>query len=413
MCQQRCFNNCMKITQHSHLDAARGAGEERTKSYRRYAEGAQKPATKRSAKSTDRVSGSARKQVGAVRKLRVFVGLSGGVDSSVAAALLKQQGYHVIGVFMKNWTRSIAGWPCPWREDYRDAKRVAIQLGIELKVFDFQKQYKHKVVDYMIAEYRAGRTPNPDIMCNQEIKFKLFLQTALDEGADLIATGHYARTDGGKLKMAKDKNKDQSYFLYRISREALEHTLFPIGEFESKEAVRATARRLGLVTAGRPDSQGICFVGEVGIADFIREFIEVSPGPVVDQRGRIVGEHVGAILYTVGQRHGLNAGGGTPYYVTAIDPKKNVVHVTDDLSSHDLWSDKIKLTDTHWINEAPLTGRAYTVRTRHRGELLPATVSVRGHKATVRLSEPQRAITPGQSAVIYEGETAVGGGIIV
>ena len=364
---------------------------------------------------------------------KVFVGLSGGVDSSLSAALLKEQGYNVTGVFMKNWTRDIAGWPCPWRDDFRDAERVAIQLGIELRVFDFQKEYKQKVVDYMIDEYKAGRTPNPDIMCNQEIKFKLFLDTALDGGADFIATGHYARirkvesgeglvnrskkkslaTNHYSLITARDAQKDQTYFLYRVTEKALGKTLFPIGEFASKEAVRAEAGKRGLATAEKPDSQGICFVGEVGIEDFIREFVELNPGPIVAQDGKEIGQHDGAALYTVGQRHGLNVGGGTPYYVTKVDTKKNSVYVTNQLDDEDLWKSELRLGDTHWINEPPKANKIYKIRTRHRGELLPGKVKVKGKQATVILVDPVRAVAPGQSAVIYENETVIGGGVIL
>ena len=186
---------------------------------------------------------------------KVFVGLSGGVDSSLSAALLLEQGYDVTGVYMKNWTKDIPGFDCPWKEDYQDAKRVAVKLGIDFRVFDFEKEYKQEVVDYMIAEYKAGRTPNPDIMCNQEVKFKLFLDTALEQGADFIATGHYARTKNGQLLKAIDADKDQTYFLYRVNEKALRKTLFPIGDFKSKQEVRAQAKKRGLLTADKKDSQ--------------------------------------------------------------------------------------------------------------------------------------------------------------
>lgn len=218
---------------------------------------------------------------------KVFVGLSGGVDSSVAAATLVEQGYDVTGVYMKNWAQDLPGFECPWKTDYQDAKRVAVQLGIDFKVYDFQKQYRKQVVDYMINEFRAGRTPNPDIMCNQEIKFKLFLDTTIADGADMIATGHYARTKDGQLYMASDTNKDQTYFLYRVSNEALRKTLFPIGEFKNKASVRAKAKHLGLVTANKKDSQGICFVGKVGIRQFLEHELGAQPtGNIIDQKGR-------------------------------------------------------------------------------------------------------------------------------
>ncbi|HEX5456473.1 MAG TPA: tRNA 2-thiouridine(34) synthase MnmA [Candidatus Saccharimonadales bacterium] len=339
---------------------------------------------------------------------KIFVGMSGGVDSSVTAALLKNKGYDVTGVYMKNWTRDIPGFECPWKEDYQDAKRVAVRLGIDLLIFDFEKEYKQKVVDYMIDEYRAGRTPNPDIMCNQEIKFKLFLDTALENGADLIATGHYSRTEQGKLLTAKNKSKDQTYFLYRVTEDALQKTLFPIGEFQTKDEVRALARKYGLPTAGKKDSQGICFVGKVGIKEFLSQYVKAKPGPIIDQEGKEIGEHEGAIFYTIGQRHGLNVGGGLPYYVTKKDMKTNTVYVTTDLSDKDLWSKEIVLTDLHWINEPPDKNKGYQARLRYRGPL----VSCRLDAGKLVLGEEQRAVSAGQSAVLYDGDRVLGGAVI-
>lgn len=350
----------------------------------------------------------------------VYVGMSGGVDSSVTAAILKEQGYNVVGVYMKNWSQDLPGMPCTWKEDYQDAKRVAVQLGIDFKMYDFEGQYKQKVVDYMLAEYQAGRTPNPDIMCNQEIKFKLFLETCLEDGADLIATGHYARTKAGQLLTASNAEKDQSYFLYRVTEEALSKTLFPIGEFKTKAEVRALAQKMKLATADKKDSQGICFVGRVGIRDFLQQYISTKPGAIIDQNDKQIGEHDGAIFYTIGQRHGLDVGGGLPYYVAGKDMKKNEIYVTTDLDDSKLWHDQLTLADLHWINGVPDLSKSYQIRTRYRAPLVGGTLQVvsSGSKKAnntlqVALSEQARAVTPGQSAVIYDGERVVGGGIVV
>lgn len=344
---------------------------------------------------------------------KVFVGLSGGVDSSVSALLLKQQGYRVVGVYMKNWSTDLPGMKCPWKEDYQDAKRVAVQLGIDFKMYDFQDEYRRKVVDYMLDGFKAGRTPNPDITCNQEIKFKLFLSTALEDGADFVATGHYARTKGGKLLMASDENKDQTYFLYRVTKEALQKTIFPLGEL-SKPAVRELAEKNNLVTAKKKESMGICFVGKVPIKDFLQQFVKTKPGKIIDQNSVSIGEHDGAIFYTIGQRHGLNTGGGLPYYVTGKNIKNNEVYVTTDLRDEKLWSSEIKLTDLHWINKTPGQKDKLQVRTRHRAKLVPVNkLGKPGNFWIAELAEEIRALTPGQSAVFYSGDVCLGGGIVV
>jgi tRNA-specific 2-thiouridylase len=345
---------------------------------------------------------------------KVYVGMSGGVDSSVTAALLKQQGYEVTGVYMKNWSQDLPGFVCPWKEDYQDAKRVAVQLDIPFKMYDFETEYRQKVVDYMVGEYQAGRTPNPDVMCNQEVKFRLFLDTALADGADMIATGHYARiTSDGQLLAGSDHNKDQSYFLYRVTEAALRHSLMPIGDLE-KPAVRKIASQLGLATAEKKDSQGICFVGKVGIKDFL--LAELGPqmhGAIVDQNNQTIGEHDGAIYYTIGQRHGLEVGGGLPYYVVGKDMAKNEVYVTTDLQDHRLWRSELQLSDLHWINGQPSGELKLQVRTRYRAALVDCTLKRDGEQVILQLKEEVRAITPGQSAVLYSGEQCLGGGIVI
>lgn len=392
-------------------------------------------------------------------KQKVYVGMSGGVDSSLAAALLVEQGYDVTGVYMKNWSQDLPGVKCPWAEDLADAKRVAVQLGIDFKVFDFEKEYKQKVVDYMIDEYKAGHTPNPDIMCNQEMKFKLFLEAALKDGANMIATGHYARvcneeterlvsisserlragfdkglgalshsgcrcslkTDAnlsasdqkkGILLRAVDDNKDQTYFLYRVTGEALAKTLFPIGEF-TKPEVRKMAEARGLTTAVKKDSQGICFVGQVGIREFLSQYVDLKIGDIVDkQTGKVLGHHDGAIFYTLGQRHGLDIGGGLPYYVVGKNMDKNEVYVSTDLNDNSLWQNTVQLQNIHWINEIPKNGK-YQIRSRHRAPLVNAEMELKGNIVTLKLDDPQRAFAPGQSVVIYDDQICLGGGIII
>jgi tRNA-specific 2-thiouridylase len=342
----------------------------------------------------------------------VYVGMSGGVDSSVAAALLKQQGYKVVGVYMKNWTQAVGGVECPWQRDLADARAAAAVIDIPFKVIDFQTEYRQKVVDIMVREYAAGRTPNPDVLCNQEIKFKLFMEMALADGADLVATGHYAQTEDGRLLAGADTDKDQSYFLYRIEGQALQRTIFPVGNL-TKPEVRKLAEQFGLPTAKKPDSQGICFVGEVGIKEFLQQYIQTVPGPVVLKRTREeIGQHDGAAFYTIGQRHGLGIGGGRPYFVVGKDMDTDTVFVTDDSADLELSSDRFEISDAHWIHEEPEEGKTFQVRSRYRAEAIPARLEKAACGWIVRLTKPERAVAVGQSAVVYDGLEVLGGGFI-
>ncbi len=338
---------------------------------------------------------------------RVFVGLSGGVDSSVTAALLQQESYTVTGVYMKNWSQDLPGMKCPWHEDLRDARAVAAKLNIPFKVYDFEAEYRSKVVDYMVAEYQAGRTPNPDIMCNQEIKFKLFLDAALADGADVIATGHYARVKNGQLFKAKDEQKDQTYFLYRVSKDALMKTIMPIGEY-TKPEVRRLAEKFNLPTAAKKDSQGICFIGVVGMKDFLQQYVSAKSGPIV-HKGEEIGQHEGAVFYTTGQRQGLGIGGGKPFYVTGKNIETNTVFVTNDPNDLELESTEVQMEDVHWISEIPVASTKLQARFRHRGELIDC-VLVEGN--ILKLKKAANALAIGQSVVLYDGGVCLGGGII-
>jgi tRNA-specific 2-thiouridylase len=327
--------------------------------------------------------------------------------------LMVEKGYDVTGVYMKNWSQDLPGHYCPWKEDYQDAKRVAAQLNIKFKMYDFETQYRDKVVKYMIDEYKLGRTPNPDIMCNQEVKFKLFLETAIADGADFIATGHYSRVINNQLWAAVDKNKDQSYFLCRVPKTAFSRTIFPIGDYD-KPTVRKMAKDRGLVTASKKDSQGICFIGKVSIKEFLSQYVEAKQGPIMDQNGKQVGTHDGALFYTIGQRQGLKVGGGLPYYVVDKDMDKNIVYVTTDLQDGRLWTDKLRLGHLHWIDEINPKATHYTVRTRYRAPLIKIDLIDAGPKIwTLKLDSEVRAITPGQSAAIYSGDQLIGSGIVV
>lgn len=338
--------------------------------------------------------------------MKVFLGMSGGVDSAVSAYLLREAGHEVTGVYMKNWSKNLPGMKCPWAEDLADAKRTAVRLGIDFRVFDFETEYKQKVVDYMLAEYQKGNTPNPDIMCNQEIKFKLFAETAFEQGAEMIATGHYAQTDGKNLLKAADENKDQTYFLYRISEEVIPKTIFPVGGM-TKPEVKKLAEEVGLTVAHKPESMGVCFVGEANMKDFLGEFIETKPGEIRElESDKVLGMHDGAIFYTLGQRHGLGLKNGLPYYVVKKDMDKNIVYVSRNLNSLSLWKKEIELKDIIIRGDFDLSN--LQARIRHRAQLVSAKLE---GKKLIFVDE-QKSLTPGQSVVLYSGDICIGGGII-
>ncbi len=341
------------------------------------------------------------------KEKKVFVGLSGGVDSAVSAALLKQAGYDVTGVFIKVWQPDFL--TCTWREERRDAMRVASKLGIPFLFFDFEDEYKRGVADYMIEEYKRGRTPNPDVMCNREVKFGAFLRKAKEMGADFIATGHYARNEDGRLKEGVDTNKDQSYFLYTLTQEDLEHVLFPIGNMK-KEDVRKLAKKFGLGNADKADSQGICFLGDVDLETFLSNFIKTERGEVLSVEGEVIGKHRGALYYTLGERHGFEIHKknthSKPFYVVSKDMKANTITVSNEESEIEDYKKKhITVGSISWINK-PDT-EELEARVRYRQEKIKVTID----NEQVTFKEPQ-TVALGQAIVFYHGDECLGGGII-
>ena len=352
---------------------------------------------------------------------KIIVGISGGVDSAVTAFVLKQMGNNVHGVFMKNWSEDDFGGPCPWEEDQASAKAVADHLGIHLETWNFEKEYRERVFKVMLHEYEQGRTPNPDIMCNREIKFSLFLDKSLQQ-APMIATGHYAITRDGHLFKAKDGSKDQSYFLAAVSKKALQKTLFPIGDL-LKGDVRKIAKDAGLPNWDRPDSTGICFIGEKNMFDFLSKYLPAKPGNIVLRDGNVVGQHRGLQFYTIGQRHGFGPdldqkklgaaiGAGKPVFVVEKNTEKNELIIAPTDKPEDIEVKEFLVAETHWINHAcvfPWTGMA---KFRYRQADVPVTLLPEGEKIRVICQEPQRAITPGQYAVFYQGEECLGSAVI-
>ncbi len=353
-------------------------------------------------------------------KGKVIVGLSGGVDSAVAALRLKEAGWQVEGLFMKNWEEDDEEGYCAAAEDLADARQVADALGIPLHTVNFAGEYWDRVFEHFLAEYRAGRTPNPDVLCNREIKFRAFLDHALGLGADRIATGHYARLSEGeprRLLQAADANKDQTYFLYMVPQQALRHTLFPLGDL-IKPQVRWMAEAAGFANWRKKDSTGICFIGERRFRDFLARYLPARPGEMVTPEGEVIGTHQGLMYYTLGQRQGLGIGGvaghpEAPWFVVAKELENNRLVVAQGHDHPLLYRNTLEAEQLHWPAGAPPATRfRCQARCRHRQPLQGCEVEIRGDTMTVHFDQPQRAITPGQSVVLYDAGECLGGGII-
>ena len=351
---------------------------------------------------------------------RIVVGMSGGVDSSVASLLLKRQGYDVVGLFMKNWEDDDDDEYCSTREDLVDCASVTETIGIDLEVVNFSAEYKERVFSAFLSEYSAGRTPNPDVLCNAEIKFKAFLDHAMRLGAGRIATGHYARVrqveDRFELRKARDLSKDQSYFLHRLNQAQLSRVLFPLGELKKTE-VRRIAQEAGLHNFAKRDSTGICFIGERPFRAFLNRYLPTRPGAMRTPEGRTVGEHVGLSFYTIGQRKGIGIGGmknadGGAWYVCGKDLEKNELIVVQGHDHPLLLSRQLRAEDLAWVSEAPRNGTAYSAKTRYRQADADCRVRGAGEAIEVEFTAPQWAVTPGQSVVLYEGDACLGGGVI-
>lgn len=363
------------------------------------------------------------------KKQNIFVGMSGGVDSSVSALLLKNQGHNVTGVFIKAWHPDFI--PCNWRAEMRDAMRICAKLKIPFLLCDLEKEYKINVVDYLINEYKKGRTPNPDVLCNKTIKFGSFLDWSLKNGADLVATGHYAHKESvttGNLKedddfglfCAADAEKDQTYFLWALSEKQIANIIFPLGKL-SKDDVRKIANKNNLHNASKKDSQGICFLGQVDMKNFLRRYISVTPGKIIDTEGKVIGSHDGAELFTMGERHGLkisqNIQNTNTYYVVNKNLKDNTVTVSPENNQNCLIS-KINISEVNFIfknNEPPFVNKNeldIDIRTRHRGKLIPAKLLKNGDIYSLETAKKIPNIAPGQSVVFYLGQRCLGGGIV-
>ncbi|MEA2112360.1 MAG: tRNA 2-thiouridine(34) synthase MnmA [Patescibacteria group bacterium] len=349
---------------------------------------------------------------------KVFVGISGGVDSSTSAALLKKQGYDVTGVFIKVWQPDFI--ECQWKEDRLDAMRVCADLEIPFLDLDLEEEYKRDVFDYMVSEYKQGKTPNPDVMCNKKIKFGGFLDFAKNKGADFIATGHYVRLQDKKLLVGIDKGKDQSYFLWALKQNQLKHCLFPVGQYE-KTKVRRLAKKFGLVTTQKKDSQGLCFVGKVNMKEFLQKFIPQQAGHVLNTEGEVIGVHEGIFFYTIGQRHGFEirekGTNDKPYYVVKKDLEKNEL-IVSNIKRQNILSEKsealeIEIKSINWISgETPDLKKSYQARVRYRQTLQKCKLIIKGKGIFVVFDKFQN-VDSGQSVVVYDGQVCLGGGVIV
>lgn len=352
------------------------------------------------------------------KNIRVVVGMSGGVDSSVAALMLKEKGYDVVGIFMKNWDDTDESGVCTATEDYEDVIRVCNQLDIPYYAVNFEKKYWDKVFTYFLDEYQAGRTPNPDVMCNKEIKFKAFLDHALSLGADYLATGHYARIEesNGRYSLLRghDTGKDQTYFLNQLSEDVLNKVLFPLGHLK-KDDVREIAKQNNLATANKKDSTGICFIGERNFKEFLSEYLPAQPGEMRTLTGNLIGKHDGLMYYTIGQRHGLGIGGaGAPWFVVGKDIAENILYVEQGSDHESLYSNGIIATNVNWI-QSDHVQEVFTCTAKFRYRQQDSTVDVKlkdNNEVKVVFHDKERAVTPGQAVVFYDGEKCLGGGTI-